>query len=293
MARLLHYNYPRPWRTPQWHPDEGENMSFRVCSLVLVLILASPFAAIADLPDPQIIVDRMIEAAGGEAFAELGAIEFKVHEEQTRNDGTQTTTEYTLVADTRNLANLRIEYPGGAVIGCSATGGWAVTEGVMDDRPQTPGKVCKILNQTVFPLLMPFSLEMDGVWVDEVRESTLEGRAVWLLTIPFSKGFFLSPILTTTWLMVVAQDDYSILGYEFIPPVEYRKVSPVGVRYRIIKTREIDGAEIADQILSVGISPEGEESGLVRVTRSNPSIRRWEPALFLSPAQLEALEEDE
>ena len=267
-------------------------MIYRVGPLFLVLILASPIAAVADPPDPDDIVNRMIEAVGGDAFAELGVVELEVHEEQTRNDGTQTTNDYTLIVDTRNLANLRLEYPGGAVIGANAAGGWGVANGVMDDRPQTPTMVRKNLNQTAFPLLMPYSLKMNGVWVKEVRESTLEGRAVWVLAIPFSKGFFLSPVLTTTWLMVVAQDDYSILGYEFVPPVEFRKVSPVGVRYRILKHQEVEGAKIAEQILSVGISPQGEESGLVRVTKTKASVRRWEPALFLSPAQLEALEED-
>jgi hypothetical protein len=140
---------------------------------------------------------------------------------------------------------------------------------------------------------MPYSLKMDGVWVEEVRETTFDGRDVWVLAIPFSKGFFVSPVLTTTWFMVVAQDDYSILAFEFVPSVEYRKVSPVGIRYRILKLQELEGAKIAEQVLSVGISVQGQESGLVRVTKNRASVRLWEPSLFLSPAQLEALEEDD
>jgi hypothetical protein len=264
----------------------------RVLTAVLSVLFVSQALLSAETLEPGEIVDRMIAAAGGDAFAKLGAVELEVHEEQTRNDGTQTTNNYTLTVDARNFANLRLEYQNGAVIGANAAGGWGVANGVMDDRPQTPAMVRKILNQTAFPLLMPYSLKMNGVWVKEVRESTLEGRAVWMLAIPFSKGFFLSPVLTTTWLMVVAQDDYSILGYEFVPPVEFQKVSPVGVRYRILKHREVEGAKIAEQILSIGISSQGEESGLVRVTKTKASVRRWEPALFLSPAQLEALEED-
>jgi hypothetical protein len=235
----------------------------------------------------------VIAAAGGEAFSQLGVLQLEVHEEQTRNDGVRSTKDYTLMVDTRNLANLRMEYPNGTVVGANATGGWGIENGVQDDRPQTPTMARKTINQTAFPLLMPYSLKMQGVWVKEVRESTLDGRDVWVLAIPFSKGFFLSPVLTTTWFMVVAQDDYSILAFEFVPPVEFRKVSPVGIRYRILKLQEAEGAKIAEQILSVGISPQGQESGLVRVTKTKASVRHWEPSLFLSPAQLEALEEED
>ena len=268
-------------------------MILRACSLFFTLVLAIPPAAFGESPDPKEIVDRMIAAAGGEAFSQLGVLKLEVHEEQTRNDGTQTAKNYVLMVDTANLANLRMEYPNGTVVGGSAAGGWGVENGVQDDRPQTPTMARKILNLAAFPLLMPYSLKMDGVWVQEVRESTLEGRDVWVLAIPFSKGFFVSPVLTTTWFMVVAQDDYSILAFEFVPSVEYRKVSPVGVRYRILKIQEVEGAKIAEQILSVGISPQGQESGLVRVTKSKASVRLWEPSLFLSPSQLEALEEDD
>ena len=265
----------------------------RVCPLLFALVLAIPPAAFGESPDPKEIVERMIAAAGGEAFSQLGVLRLEVHEEQTRNDGVQSTKDYTLVVDTGNFANLRVEYPNGTVVGANATGGWGVENGVQDDRPQTPTMARKILNLAAFPLLMPYSLKMDGVWVQEVRESTLEGRDVWVLAIPFSKGFFVSPVLTTTWFMVVAQDDYSILAFEFVPSVEYRKVSPVGVRYRTLKIQEVEGAKIAEQILSVGISPQGQESGLVRVTKSKASVRLWEPSLFLSPSQLEALEEDD
>lgn len=259
--------------------------------LSLVVLTGSAFAQ--EAPDAKQIVDRMIAAAGGEAFAGLGVVELVVREDQTRNDGTMTAKDFTLIVDTRDLANMRLEYPNGTVVGVNASGGWGVIDGVMDDRPQTPTMARKTLNQTVFPLLLPYSLQMEGVGIIEAQESTLEDRDVWVLAIPFAKGFFLSPVLATTWLMIVAQDDYSILGYEFVPPVEYQKVSPVGVRYRILKHHEIEGVKLAEQILSVGISPQGTESGNTRVTKIRSSARYWEPALFLSPAQLAELEEEE
>ena len=34
---------------------------------------------------------------------------------------------------------------------------------------------------------MPYSLKMEGVWVKEVRETTLNGRDVWVLAIPIQQ----------------------------------------------------------------------------------------------------------
>jgi hypothetical protein len=66
----------------------------------------------------------------------------------------------------------------------------------------------------------------------------------------------------------------------------------VGVRYRVIKYQEVEGAMIPEQILAVGINHRGEESGQSRVTKIKASVHgRWDPVLFLSPAQIEALEE--
>jgi hypothetical protein len=197
------------------------------------------------------------------------------------------------MVDCSNLDNLRMEYPGGTVVGRTRAGGWSSNNGVIDDRRQTPDVARKSLNQTVFPLLLPFTLKMDGVWVRDVREMTWEDRDVWVLTIPFSKGFFVNPILTTNWYVVVAKDDYSILATEFLPAVEYRKISPEGVRYRILKTEDISGARIPTQLLAIGIDVRNIESGHHRITKMKPSVRLWEPALFLSPAQLEALEEED
>ena len=152
--------------------SEKEFVMHRIGRLVVLftLVLAIPPAAFGESPDPKEIVDRMIAAAGGEAFSQLGVLKLEVHEEQTRNDGTQTANNYVLMVDTANLANLRMEYPNGTVVGGSAAGGWGVENGVQDDRPQTPTMARKILNLAAFPLLMPYSLKMDGVWVQEVRE---------------------------------------------------------------------------------------------------------------------------
>ena len=261
---------------------------------VLALVLVTPFAVAADLPTAEEIIAHVIEAAGGEAFASLGILELQVSEEKTRNDGSSDTASYTLIVDTSNLNNMRMEYPGDVVIARTAGGGWSTTKGVVDDRPQTSVMASKTLNQRAFTLLLPYSLQMEGVRGTEVREGVVDGRDVWVIAVPFVKGFFVSPVMTTTWILVVAKDDYSIVSLEFAPAPEYRDVSPLGIRYRILKQTELDGAKIPEQLLAVGINFQYLESGATRVTKIQPSIREgWDATLFVSPERLEALEEDD
>ena len=99
--------------------------------------------------------------------------------------------------------------------------------------------------------------------------------------------------METTWILVVAQDDYSIQSLEFAPAPAYRDVSPVGVRYRIFKAQEIGGAIIPEQVLATGINWQYQESGASRFTQIKAKVRPWDATLFLSPAQIAALEERE
>jgi hypothetical protein len=268
-------------------------MLHRLVISTFVLCCAVPVAG-EELPTGQEIVKRVIAAAGGEEFKSLGVIEFLVNEEEIRNDGTQSGKNFKLIVDTTNLNNLRMELPGEIVVGATQNVGWSTVSGALDDRPQMSTMARRSLNQMAFPLLLPFSLEMEGVWAKEVREHvTDDGREVWVLGFPFSKGFFMSPVLDTTWVLVVAKDDYSILSLEFAPAPAYQDVSPVGIRYRILKQKDLGGANVIEQLLAVGINSQYMESGSNRVTRIKSSVRTSRDiTLFLSPAQIEAFEQD-
>jgi hypothetical protein len=268
-------------------------MSRRVLSIVLPLVLVASAVTAQEPPDPKEILDKMLAAAGGEAFANLGILELDVNIEETRNDGTRSIRSFTVMVDTSNLENLRMELPGEVVVATNARGGWSTTANVLDDRPQVSKMARLTINQSLFPLLLPYSLQMEGVWLKEVRETTLDGRDVWVISIPFSKGFFVNPVMETTWILVVAKDDYSIMSLEFAPSPAFSDVSPVGVRYRILTKQEIDGAMVAKQILAIGINSQYQESGANRVTKIASKVRPWDPTLFLSPAQLDALEEED
>jgi len=265
----------------------------RILSLLLSLTLAVAAVAADEMPDPKEIVEKMVAAAGGEAFANLGVLELEVTEEEIRNDGTLSGTSYSLFVDTSNLDNMRMELPGEVVVATNRNGGWSTTANVLDDRQQVPKMAKLAINQAVFPLLLPYSLQMEGVWLKEVREAQVEGREVWVISIPFSKGFFVNPVMESTWILVVAKDDFSFQSLEFAPAPAFADVSPVGVRYRILKQKEIDGAAVVEQVLATGINSEYRESGANRVTKIASKAQAWDPTLFLSPQQLEALEKDD
>ena len=115
--------------------------------VLLPVLLAAPVFAVAETPEPGEIVDRMIAAAGGEAFSKLGVIKLEVEHEETRNDGTSSKGSYTLFVDTAHLENQRIEYPGDVVVAHHGAGGWSTAGGVIDDRPQTSSMAEKTLNR--------------------------------------------------------------------------------------------------------------------------------------------------
>ena len=268
-------------------------MTRRTTLLLLMVMVAVGTAGAADLPEPDEIVDRMIAAVGGDSFSHLEVIKLEVSEEKIHNDGVTSNNEFTAYVDSSALNNLRMELAGDVVIGRNGADSWATTKGVFDDRPQTPLMARGTLNQSLFTLLLPYSLRMDGVWVKEVAETTWDGKDAWALLIPFAKGFFVSPVLTTTWRVVVDKSSSMILAIDFIPPVDLQDVQPMGIRYRILKYDDIRGAKIPSRILAVGINVEGHESGATRVTKVATTVYGpWEAGLFVSPARLEALEAD-
>lgn len=261
--------------------------------MILLINLAVASVAAAADPEPQEIVAQMIAAAGGDSFSKLGVVALGVREEETRSDGSQTARNYTAYVDTTNLRNLRLEMPGNVVIARFGEVAWATTKGQVDERRQTSFMARGTLNQRLFPLLMPFSLKMDGVRVTKVAEASWEGRDAWVLAVEFTKNFFTSPVLNTTWHLIVAKDDSSILSLEFVPSVEFQKVEREGIRYRILQHEDVGGAQIATWFLLNGINAQRQESGHVRVSKVTPTVRGpWEPALFMHPDELAKLEED-
>ena len=65
------------------------------------------------------------------------------------------------------------------------------------------------------------------------------------------------------------------------------------IRYRVLKQAAIgSGAQLPVQVLLDGIDLNGSPTGHVRVTKMQVTVRGpFDPKLFLSPQELEALED--
>lgn len=267
-------------------------MTQRIAIVLLALGAVAPAVSATDPPAPDVLVERMIAAAGGDAFSKLGVLRLEVTEESIRKEGGTSTQSYVAYVDTSDLGNLRMELPGDIVVARVGADGWSTVDGTLDERPQTPSMAYRTLNQNLFKLLLPYSLRMKGVWAKEVIEVPWEDGTAWALLLPFSKGFFVSPVLETTWRIVVDKDTSEILAFDFMPAPEYRRVEDMGVRYGVLTYNEIEGAKIPSRMIAVGLDLNEQEVGTYRVTKIESSIHdAWAPTLFINPKRLEAIEE--
>lgn len=264
----------------------------RIAIIVLALGSFVPAVSAAEPPEPEVLLKRMIDAVGGDAFSKLGILKIEVSEEEIKKDGGTDVEGFVAYIDTADLGNMRMELPGDVVVARIGADGWSTTAGTLDERPQTSSMAYRALNQSLFKLLLPYALQMEGVWIKEVIEVPWEDKTAWALLLPFTKGFFVSPVLETTWRVVVDKETSLILAYDFMPPYQYRSVEDTGVRYGILAYQEIDGAKIPSRVIAVGLSLDEQEIGTYRVTKSELSIHdTWAPALFINPKRLEAIEE--
>jgi len=264
----------------------------RIAYFILAVALVAPAVSAVEPPEPEVLLQRMIDAVGGDAFSKLGILKIEVSEEEIKRDGDTDVDGFVAYVDTADLGNLRMELPGDVVVARIGADGWSTTAGTLDERPQTPSMAYRALNQSLFKLLMPYSLQMEGVWIKEVLEVPWEDGTAWALLLPFTKGFFVSPVLETTWRVVVDKETSLILAYDFMPPYQYRDVENTGVRYGILAYQEIEGAKIPSRVIAVGLTLDEQEIGTYRVTKSELSIHdTWAPALFINPKRLEAIEE--
>jgi len=265
-----------------------------VAAALTFCLLAMTVTAIAGPPDVEAIRKGVYEAAGGlEEFKQLGVLQLAISQEETLSNGEQRKKQATAYVDARTLTNMRLELPGNIVVGRHGDMPWATRDGVLDDRPQTPKMALATLDQRLFPLLLPFTLAMEGVRMSDPKETSFEGIPSWRIAVDFPQGFFVVPSMMTTWYLHVRRSDHTVLAIEFIPPPGVREVSSEGIRYRYLKRANLGSSiQLPVQVLLDGIDLNGAPTGHVRVTRMRITIRgAYEPALFLHPVRLQAIEE--
>ena len=140
------------------------------------------------------------------------------------------------------------------------------------------------IRQTIFPLMLPYSLRMDGVLLGMVTEGSFDGTPAWVIDVNFKPDFFTAQTMLTTWKVFVSRADNLVLGAEFLPPDEFRAVTDEGIRYRVLKRQNVDGLNLPAQVLLDGIDLSGLENGHVRVTKiTAQTIGPLDLGLFINP----------
>jgi hypothetical protein len=149
------------------------------------------------------------------------------------------------------------------------------------------------LNQRLFPLLLPYSLAMDGIRLSNPQQSNFDGEPAWRVAVDFPPGFFVAPSMKTTWYLYVRKADFMMLGVEFIPPPAVRTIRSEGIRYRPLKWVSLgSGVQLPAQILLDGIDMYGAPTGHVRVTNLAITVRGgYDPTLFINPDRLQQIED--
>ncbi|HSN54761.1 MAG TPA: hypothetical protein VLT32_08810 [Candidatus Sulfomarinibacteraceae bacterium] len=259
--------------------------------LVAALALVAAPAA-AQTPDGATVVDRAVAAAdSGDALARHDVIRASIREEETLSDGSTEVKEFTVLLQGGRLQNARLELSPDVSVVLHKGTGWATIRGQLDTRPTAARMAGGTVRQKIFPLLLPFSLQLEGVRLGAVSSTTFDDRPAWAVDATFDPAFFAAPSLSTTWMLYFDRSSSKVLGAEFYPPEELRGPGAEGVRYRILTWKSVDGIDLPGQVLLEGIDFNGAPNGHVRVTKIEYGDGGpFDPALFIDPATLEKLD---
>jgi len=260
--------------------------------LLTASFIALSGLAAAETPTANTIVDRAILAAELESsIAEHDMLRVAIRQEETTSDGKATVRDMTALVHGAKLDNIRLELGEGTTLVLNNSTGWAMMRGQLDTRVQTPRMAAGTIRQTVFPLMLPYSLRMQGVRLGAVAESSFDGTPAWELDVDFTPEFFSAPSMLTTWKVYISREDNLVLGAEFLPTVEYIAVIDEGIRYRYLKRQDTDGLSLAAQVLLDGIDTNGLENGHVRVTKmTSTTAGPLDLSLFVHPKEMERLD---
>lgn len=256
-----------------------------IIPLLAAALVAVPGLGSAQTPTALTVVERAITAVESEStLAGHDMLRLAIHEDETASDGSNTAKDLTAVIHGGGLENIRFELGRNISLVLNNNTGWAMIQGEVDTRPQTPRMAAGNIRQTIFPLMLPHSLRMNGVILGMVTEGSFDGTPAWVLEINFKPDFFTAPSMLTTWKIFVSRKDNLVLGAEFLPPDEFRAVTDEGIRYRILKRQDVDGLNLPAQVLLDGIDLTGVENGHVRVTKiTAQTVGPLDLGLFINP----------
>jgi hypothetical protein len=217
-----------------------------------------------------------------------------VSENEKLPDGTGNKTVFDAYVDT-SLMNSRIEWPKRVVTVRNGDTGWATVNGQLDKRQQTPRMVPAINHKKLMPLLLPFTLQMDGITLGETAaESQLGHTPAYRFPIKMRALFFDTPFISDQWQVFFAREDSRFLSAGYLPVEKYIDVQPEGMQYRVLETQEIQGVTLPKVVQVEGLDKNGRTNRHGRTAQITAEVlNEPNPALFIHPEKLKALEEDE
>lgn len=192
----------------------NSNLGQTFAGAIMACLVASGTASAEQTPTPATVITRACQASGGVvAFQRMGALRLLMSQDEIATDGTPMKAQKSFLVTTPGPIPGRIEIPKNDVIaGDDGSGGWAVQAGKADPRPLTKIQVKRMLATSLFPVLLPFSLQWPEVRVAGVAADHIKGRATWKLTVEFPNTFFVSPQIATTWTVHVDQQTWGVLA---------------------------------------------------------------------------------
>ncbi len=242
---------------------------------------------------PSEVIALAAESEGGmQAFHALGVLQMEISQIDTFADGSQKDLAFTAYLDT-NLLNSRVELPGEVVSVRNGDTGWAMIQGQPDIRQQTPRIAPGANRELLMPLLFPFSLFLDGVVLeDSVDEVVFAKKPALRLAFSVPEMFFASPFMGLEWDVLVGAEDNRFVAARFLPVEGYDEAKNEGLQIQVTETVKINGVSLPSQVTLKGIASNGQPTGMERVVTIKTTVLLGpNPALFIRPDKLEAIEE--
>lgn len=234
-------------------------------SFVLVATLAGAPAVLGQsgppVPSPDLLLNRAWEEAGGlEAFNRLGILLVEVSAEETTQEGTISSSKSRTYFLAPGPTPGRIEIDKPAVLsGDDGSGGWAIVGGKPDARPSTKAMVKRLVTTNLFTVMLPFSLNWDGVNARGVEPTVVKGIPVWRLFIEMPPGFFHSPQIATTWRVDFDRTTYAVVQAD-CPATDLGKgITADGMRVSWDGHRSVMGLRLPGVQRVIGLSETGAE----------------------------------
>jgi hypothetical protein len=244
----------------------------RVMALGSMLALVATVAYTQSTKEPPTVaqaIEKACQAAGGwDNFKQLGILELTVkHEEVTQGGDTPSSEERFFFTAPGPLPG-RFEMIEAKVVAADdGSGGWAVTGGQVDARPGTQYMIKRILNRSLFPILLPFSLKWGDAEVTSIQERQVNGQPVWRLILHFGPNFFDTPQISTTWAVDLDKTTFAVVKAESQYTDLGKGIEADGMRFTWRQPVKVGRVLLPGEQKIVGLDQKGQEKTHTRLDR--------------------------